>query len=66
MTAPTPGAAALTLAAARRWRSLTDLSAQARPACPTCGGVGWVTSRSAVPFIGGLSAVACGCTGEQV
>ena len=62
--APTPAtwAAALTAAAARRYLSLADLTALARPKCPTCNGKGWTTERSTIPLIGGLSAVRCDCT----
>lgn len=60
---PSPGAQALTDFATRRYIALSDLTPRAKPACPTCAGKGWHTSRSAVPFIGGLAAVACHCTG---
>lgn len=62
MSTPTPGAAALTAAANRRWRSLSDLTTRAAPACPSCGGKGWVTRHSDIPFIGGTMALACHCT----
>lgn len=52
-----PTAEALTAFAHRR-----HLASRAKPACPTCAGKGWHTSRSAVPFIGGMTAVACHCT----
>lgn len=65
MTTPNPGATALTQAAASRYFTLSDLALLARPDCPACNGIGWTTERSAVPFIGGLSAVPCGCTVKE-
>lgn len=62
MTAtPTPGAVALTAAAARRVASLGDLTRRAAPGCPTCGGQGWTTRRVEGGFAG-TEARACHCT----
>ena len=56
---PTPGAVALTTAAARR--SVLQRAHLATPDCPSCGGQGWHMQR--VEFgIAGVEAVACHCT----
>lgn len=58
---PSPAAVALTQAADRRYRALSDLVALAKPGCPTCGGRGRHLRR--VEYgITGDELVACHCT----
>lgn len=53
----------LSVVAKRAYQRLVDLTARAKPLCPTCAGVGWTTRRVEFGFAG-VETQPCHCTVE--